>query len=166
MGLRSIQKIFCLVFVVVATFSVAQRQLRAEESLMISSRPDLSEGRYNYNADIETSGSLKNYTDSKANDAVSSATVESKGIELPEAIGTLNVLDGAHVKFFTTLPGGEGKPKTTVRIATGEVSVYERYDWAEHHEELRGQSGHVWYRVDPQESHWIYGLSLFVFEPR
>ncbi len=113
--------------------------------------------------DIICSKTLSNDSTSVTDDAVSSETKEIKPIEI---IGTLDVLDGAHVKYFTTLPGSAGKPKTTVKIVTGKVSVYERYDWAEHYEELRGQSGHVWYRVDPLESHWIYGMPKFIYAPR
>lgn len=85
------------------------------------------------------------------------------GVVPAEPVGTLDVGEGAWVKLFTTLPGSKGKPATNVHTVTGEVSVYEVYDWAEHAPELAGETNHRWYRVDPEAGQWIFGLPQFSY---
>lgn len=83
----------------------------------------------------------------------------------PQPIGTLDTGQGAWALYFTTAPGSRGLPKTRVRAVAGETPVYEVYDWAEKDPELAGESGHRWYRVDPVEPHWVFGLPDFRYQP-
>lgn len=84
----------------------------------------------------------------------------------PKPIGVLDTKDGAWVKLFDKLPGKDEKPATKLHTVAGKVDVYEVYDWAEHHEEMRGWKGHVWYRVEPKRGHWVYGMDYFTYSAK
>lgn len=110
----------------------------------------------------EVGRNVKTVEDVEARDAVQSDPATPPTVT---PLGELDTGDGAWVLGFDELPGENEKPKTKIRTVSGRVAVYEIYDWAEHHEELSGQTGHVWYRVEPDEGHWVYGLAGFEFYP-
>ena len=97
---------------------------------------------------------------------VSAASQVPQAAPSPRVVGQLDVGPGAWVKYFTTLPGENGKPATKVKTVNGKIDVYEVYDWAQHEAELKGQTGHAWYRVDPDQPHWIFGLEQYTFTPK
>lgn len=113
-------------------------------------------------ATTESESKDANTTDTKAAGEPTSMTKTTKD-PAPSPIGALDTKDGAWVKLFDKLPGKDEKPATKLHTVTGKVDVYEVYDWAEHHEEMRGWKGHVWYRVDPELGHWVYGMENFAY---
>ena len=77
-------------------------------------------------------------------------------------IGQLDVKSGANVRYFTTNPGQYGKPNKIVMSVKGIVAIYEVFDWTKIDSKLKGE-GHVWYRVNPTNGYWIYGMTNFIY---
>ncbi len=76
---------------------------------------------------------------------------------LSSIVGYLNVGSGSWVKIFTNLPGKYEKPGTNAYVVSAKIPVYRIFNWN------TNETGHCWYGVSENPTHWVYGMPGFKF---